>query len=74
MIGVDLVADRVSRQPAQRLARQVMGEALRRGWILLAGGPAGNVLSLTPPLNIDRGLLKRAVDMLDSVLTSLTSD
>ena len=73
MIGVDLVADRGSRQPAQGLAQRVMGEALRRGWILLAGGAAGNVLSLTPPLNIDRRLLKRAVDMLESVLASLAS-
>jgi 4-aminobutyrate aminotransferase-like enzyme len=65
MIGLDLVADPETRQPDPDLAGRVLVEALRRGWILLTGGPHGNVLSLTPPLNIDNGLLSGAVDMLD---------
>jgi 4-aminobutyrate aminotransferase-like enzyme len=71
MIGLDLVADPETREPDPDLAGRVLVEALRRGWILLAGGSSGNVLSLTPPLNIDNGLLSGAVDMLDDVLGSV---
>ncbi len=37
---------------------------LQRGWIVLTGGAAGNVLTLTPPLDIDEALLDAFVDAL----------
>jgi 4-aminobutyrate aminotransferase-like enzyme len=72
MIGIDLVRDRESREPDPGLAARVVAAALRRGWILLAGGPAGNVLSLSPPLTIPRDLLDRATRMLADVLEADT--
>jgi len=72
MIGIDLVRDRESREPDPDLAARVVAAALRRGWILLAGGPAGNVLSLSPPLTIPRDLLDRATRMLADVLEADT--
>lgn len=74
MIGLDLVARAGSREPNPGLARRVTLEALRRGWILLPGGPAGNVLSLSPPLTISRELLERATGMLDDVLSDAGAD
>lgn len=68
MIGVDLVRDRESRRPDPELAGRVVTAALRQGWILLAGGPHGNVLSLSPPLTVARELLDRSVRMLDLAL------
>lgn len=68
MIGVDLVRDRESRRPDPELAGRVVTAALRQGWILLAGGPDGNVLSLSPPLTVARELLDRSVRMLDLAL------
>jgi 4-aminobutyrate aminotransferase-like enzyme len=68
MVGIDLVRDRESREPAGAMAGEVVVEALRRGWILLAGGPAGNVLSLSPALTIPVELLEASVGMLDQVL------
>ena len=35
-----------------------------RGWVLIAEGPEGNVISLTPPLIITDALLEAAVEML----------
>jgi 4-aminobutyrate aminotransferase-like enzyme len=67
-IGIDLVRDEDSREPAGEMARRVVVEALGEGWLLLAGGPDGNVLSLTPPLVIEEGLLESATEMLDRVL------
>jgi 4-aminobutyrate aminotransferase-like enzyme len=49
-------------------ARHVVTEALCRGWIVLPGGPAGNVISLSPPLTLSRGLMWSATGMLDEVI------
>ena len=68
MVGIDLIRDAGSRQPAGELAGRVVVEALRRGWIVLTGGPAGNVISLSPPLNVPEGLLTRFVGVLDRIL------
>jgi 4-aminobutyrate aminotransferase len=74
MIGIDLVADRRTRRPDPELASRAVAGALRRGWILLAGGPDGNVLSLSPPLTISRQLLEAATRMLDDVLTEARAE
>jgi 4-aminobutyrate aminotransferase-like enzyme len=68
MIGIDLVSDRESREPDGALAGRVLAGALGRGWILLAGGPAGNVISLSPPLTLSRDLMGAATRMLDEVI------
>jgi 4-aminobutyrate aminotransferase-like enzyme len=68
MIGIDLVADRSTRAPDPELAGRVIIEALRAGWIILAGGPAGNVISLSPPLSLGRDLMRAATRMLDEAI------
>ena len=62
MWGVELVKD--DEQPDGELAARVITHALRCGVIVLAGGPAGNVLSLSPPLVITREQLEFGVDAL----------
>jgi 4-aminobutyrate aminotransferase/(S)-3-amino-2-methylpropionate transaminase len=49
-------------------ALAVMGRLLARGWIALTGGIEGDVLTLTPPLNIDESLLEAFADALADVL------
>jgi 4-aminobutyrate aminotransferase/(S)-3-amino-2-methylpropionate transaminase len=71
MLGLDLVLDPVTREPAPSIAERAVAEALRRGWILLLSGPEGNVISLSPPLTIEGELLDGAVEMLDGVLRSV---
>ena len=68
MIGIDLVRDPATREPDPELAGRLITGALRRGWLLLAGGPEGNVISLSPPLTISRALLDSSVQMLDELL------
>jgi len=66
MWGVELVKDQ--REPdAQRASRAVTG-ALRRGTVVLAGGPANNVLSLSPPLVITREQLAFGVETIVEAL------
>ena len=52
-------------------AARWVGEALRRGILLLAGGPEGRVAQLVPPLTIARPLLDLALDRLEEALAAL---
>jgi 4-aminobutyrate aminotransferase-like enzyme len=49
-------------------ALAVMRRLLRRGWIVLTGGARGEVLTLTPPLDIEEDLLNAFTDVLAGVL------
>ena len=68
MIGIDLVTNRETRAPDPDLARHVISRGLRCGWIVLAGGPDGNVISLSPPLTLSCELMRAATKMLDEVI------
>jgi 4-aminobutyrate aminotransferase / (S)-3-amino-2-methylpropionate transaminase / 5-aminovalerate transaminase len=61
MIGIELVCDRSSRLPDGVLATRLVGEMLRRGYLLLGGGTHGNVLTFSPPLSTEEDLLEGAV-------------
>ena len=69
LIGVELVKDHVSREPAGDEAEAVMYEALSRGLSFKVSG--GNVLTLTPPLVIARQQLDEAIDILDASLDAV---
>ena len=61
MIGIECVSGDV----ALRACRA----ALERGVIVLPSGEQGQVLSITPPLNIDRDGLFLALDLLCQALS-----
>ena len=71
LIGVELVRDRATRQPANDEAEAVMYEAMRRGLSFKVSG--GNVLTLTPPLIITRQQLDQALDVLDGSLSTVAA-
>ena len=52
MIGVEIVKDRASREPAPELRERILEEAFRRGLLLLGCGKT--TIRLAPPLIIDR--------------------
>ncbi|MBV8366226.1 MAG: aspartate aminotransferase family protein [Candidatus Eremiobacteraeota bacterium] len=66
MWGVELVKD--DEQPDGDSAARVVTHALRCGVVVLAGGPASNVLSLSPPLVITREQLEFGVDAIMDAL------
>ncbi|HXM18588.1 MAG TPA: aspartate aminotransferase family protein [Candidatus Tumulicola sp.] len=55
-------------EPASKIAAQTVAGALRRGVVLLAGGPANNVLSFTPPLVIEKEQLEFALGIVAEAL------
>jgi len=66
MWGVELIKE--DRSADTELAGRTMMAALRRGVIVLAGGPENNVLSLSPPLVITEEQLESAVRELGEAL------
>jgi 4-aminobutyrate aminotransferase len=66
LMGVELVADRETRAPANDAAEEVFYRCLERG--LSFKITMGNILTLGPPLTIDREELDRALDILDESL------
>lgn len=62
MVGVVL-------EGGSRRAVLVVRRLLEKGWIVLTGGSAGDVLTLTPPLDIDERLLGAFADTLAACLS-----
>jgi adenosylmethionine-8-amino-7-oxononanoate aminotransferase len=72
MVGVELVKDRVSREPyapAERIGYRVSLEARRQGLLLR---PLGHVLVLMPPLITGRRDLARMVSILQHAIRAVT--
>lgn len=68
MIGVEIVKDRTSREPAPMLRNQVVQEAFQRGLLVLGAGTS--TLRLIPPLMVDRGTAEEALHILDEALSA----
>jgi len=66
LLGLELVVDRESKEPAGEAAEQVLYLALDRG--LSFKTTMGNVLTLTPPLTISVAEMDWALDILDRCL------
>jgi 4-aminobutyrate aminotransferase/(S)-3-amino-2-methylpropionate transaminase len=60
MVGIEL--------PTAEHAQSAMRALLERGWIVLTGGAAGNVVTLTPPLVVEWQILKAFADALEAAL------
>jgi len=66
VMGIDLVEDRVTKEPAMAAADRILYRALEKG--LNFKTTMGSVLTLTPPLVITIGEMDRALDILDACL------
>ncbi len=71
MLGVELVKDRDSKQPASAEAAAVLELARDRGLLIGKGGLYGNTLRIKPPMCITRDDAQFIVDCLDEVFTEL---
>jgi len=67
IIGIELVLDRDTKEPAAEIADRVMYRALEKG--LSFKTTMGNVLTLTPPLITTGRDMDRALDILDEALS-----
>jgi 4-aminobutyrate aminotransferase-like enzyme/Ser/Thr protein kinase RdoA (MazF antagonist) len=70
-LGVDLVVDRVTREPATALAADVANALRDMGVLVSTDGPADNVLKIKPPIVFDRADAEVLLAELDAALTRL---
>ncbi len=71
--GVELVEDRQSKTPAKAETSMVMEAARENGLLLGRGGLYGNVLRLSPPMNIGRTDVDEFLKLLNRSLTACTA-
>lgn len=71
MVGVELVRDRVTKEPAGEETGRLVDQLQSRGVIVNQGGKFGNVLKLSPPLVIGDRQLEVAVAAIADGLTRL---
>jgi 4-aminobutyrate aminotransferase / (S)-3-amino-2-methylpropionate transaminase / 5-aminovalerate transaminase len=68
MIGVELVKDRSTKEPAAKEAAAVRRFAREAGVLIGVGGQGGNVVRIQPPLVIEDAALDRALDVVEGAL------
>jgi len=66
MVGMELVKDRSTREPAPEIVHELVQRAFRRGLLLLGAGKSA--LRLAPPLVIDEQDMETALGLIDSCL------
>jgi 4-aminobutyrate aminotransferase-like enzyme len=72
-IGVELVRNRDTLEPANREAAMLIEQMKERGVLLSTDGPFHNVLKIKPPLVFSRRDADELLSKLDTVITHLTA-
>src|SRR5512146_2704720 len=71
MQGIELVKDRQTKEPAAEETNRFMEECRKRGLLIGKGGLWGNVLRLSPPLNIAKADVDEAAHIMDEALAAV---
>ncbi len=66
MIGVELVRNRETKEPARKEMSWIINNAFKRGILIISAGIS--TLRIAPPLVITRDLVDRALDILEDLL------
>lgn len=67
-LGVELVADRDTKEPAKLAARWVREHMKAAGVLVSSTGPFGNIIKIRPPLAISLADAERCLEVLDATL------
>jgi 4-aminobutyrate aminotransferase len=70
-IGVELVNNRESKEPASKETMQLAWQAFRKGLILQWNGLKFNVFKMYPSMNIEEQELDEGLDLFESALTDV---
>jgi len=73
MLGIELVVDRDTKEPAKGLAKKLTFETFKKGLISVPRGRYKQVIGFTPPLCVTSEQIDSAVEILDSVLRETTT-
>jgi len=70
MLGVELVEDKASKEPAPKLARDVRTLCHQHGLLIEIGGHYDNVVRFLPPLVLTREMALKGVEIFEDALSS----
>lgn len=73
-IGVELVRDRLSKEPAREIAKACVEKMKSHGILLNTNGFYGNIIKIKPPLIVDRDDIDLLLTYLDAVLRELKNE
>jgi 4-aminobutyrate aminotransferase/(S)-3-amino-2-methylpropionate transaminase len=73
MIAMELVKDGDAEQPDPDLTKALIGEAYKRGLVVLSCGIRGNVFRFLPPLTISDALIEEGMDILGDCFETVLS-
>lgn len=73
MQALELVEDRKTKVPAKKAIAALFEETRRRGLLIGKGGLYGNVVRVTPPLNVTKDEVDRALKLLDEAFTEIAA-
>ena len=71
MQALELVKDRKTKEPAPEAANQLLEHTRENGLLIGKGGLYGNVIRISPMLNISRGDVDEALGLLDKSLAAV---
>jgi alanine-glyoxylate transaminase/(R)-3-amino-2-methylpropionate-pyruvate transaminase len=72
MLGVELVRDRETKEPANTETIELLERCKEHGLLIGKGGLYGNVLRIKPPMCLTRDDADFLVDCLDEVLGTIS--
>jgi 4-aminobutyrate aminotransferase len=72
LIGIDLVKDRETKEPARKEAMKVAWRAWEKGLVMISFGRHGNVLRISPPLTIGEDELETALGIVEESIADVT--
>lgn len=71
MIGIELVKDRETKEPAKEETAQITQDCLSQGLIIISAGVYGNVIRMLMPLVITDEQLERALNILEGAFAKV---
>ncbi len=71
MVGVELVKDRTTKEPAEAEAGRIVEAARENGLIIGKGGATGNMLRINPPLCLNKQDVDFTASVLDDAFSKL---
>jgi 4-aminobutyrate aminotransferase / (S)-3-amino-2-methylpropionate transaminase / 5-aminovalerate transaminase len=72
MVGMELVRDRLTKEPDKALTSRLLAAALERGLVLLSAGTYGNTVRILAPLTTLDEVLEEGLDVLDQALDAVS--
>ena len=70
-LGVEMVKDRSTLEPAAMEAAEIVGAMRDRGVLLSTDGPLHNVIKIKPPMVLNHDDVDRTISTLDNCLSAM---